>query len=448
MEIGNGTGASSGGAVYQTAGAVTLYDQTVAGGTSSPDKTFVLGGTGSTGLPGYGYYFTSGGSLSAPFMDIGGRTSGVVGVMDVEGGTITSMGEINLNRGNAAGVAGYATLNVLGGSVNFDTFGVNPLVSTYTLMQTGYIAGSVTQITVGGGSGTAAINGGSNNGSSGGTASGIDLGQGSGATGAEDVLNLNTNGIVTVGRIFQTSNVPNGFLNFNGGTLRATPNNSGGTFMNTSSNVKYVTVFSGGGTIDNNGTNIAIGTPLLAASGSGVTGVSLTSAGAGYIGAPAVVFFRRRWTGRNWICRHQQRGRIDQHRGLQPRDGLHQRTSGHPVRRWIFDPRNARNTGDRTQCDNRWNLFHRDRHYQPDRRQHLWRTHHPQCRVQPFSHRFAEQHFERQPCKRGNAWGGMAPSGELLFIPPAPSWVERHLPRQRLAALPSPGRSLLMVVRF
>jgi fibronectin-binding autotransporter adhesin len=284
LEVGNGTGASSGGAVYQSAGAVTLYDQTVSGGTAGPDKTFVLGGTGSQGSVGYGYYLAAGGSLTAPFMDVGGRTSGTVGVMDVEGGTITALGEINLNRGNTAGVAGYATLNVLGGSVNFDTFGPNPLVSSYTLMQTGYIAGSVTQITVGGGTSVAAINGGNY------SASGIDLGQGSGATGAEDVLNINTNGVVAVARLFQTSSTPNGFLNFNGGTLRAVPNNSGGTFMNASSNVKYVTVFSGGGTVDNNGTNITIATPLLAPSGNGVTSVSVASGGLGYIGAPAVVF--------------------------------------------------------------------------------------------------------------------------------------------------------------
>ena len=87
----------------------------------------------------------------------------------------------------------------------------------------------------------------------------------------------------------------NAFLNFNGGTLRASGTPAGQPFISQSGN-DYISgafatyIYSGGATIDNAGFNTgSIPAPFLSPAGSGVNTIGLIDGGAGYIGAPAVV---------------------------------------------------------------------------------------------------------------------------------------------------------------
>ena len=72
-------------------------------------------------------------------------------------------------------------------------------------------------------------------------------------------------------------------FNFNGGTLQARGTSS--AFL---SGLSQATVYSGGAVIDSQGYNIAIAQPLLAASGTGLSAIEVSSGGAGYLSAPLV----------------------------------------------------------------------------------------------------------------------------------------------------------------
>jgi autotransporter-associated beta strand protein len=76
-----------------------------------------------------------------------------------------------------------------------------------------------------------------------------------------------------------------GWVNFNGGTLKAASGANSGSFFN---GLSSVNVFAGGGTIDTNGQNITIGQSLLAPTGNGVTTIPVSYGGVGYIGAPYI----------------------------------------------------------------------------------------------------------------------------------------------------------------
>ena len=118
---------------------------------------------------------------------------------------------------------------------------------------------------------------------------------GTAAGGQISVLNLNAGGTLRTNRVrIFAETGSNAFVNFNGGTLKASGipaqpliSQSGNDYISGS----FVTyVYSGGGTIDNGGFNTGtIPTPLTAPTGSGVTSIGVTNGGAGYIGAPAVV---------------------------------------------------------------------------------------------------------------------------------------------------------------
>ena len=75
------------------------------------------------------------------------------------------------------------------------------------------------------------------------------------------MVNLLNNGTLTVAQVVAGGAASTALFNFNGGTLKATATNTGGSFM-TSGNVDAVTVYSGGGTIDNNGTSITVSNSL------------------------------------------------------------------------------------------------------------------------------------------------------------------------------------------
>ena len=250
-DAGAGTG---GGAVYQSGGTLTLTQG------AGIDNLRIGSNAG-----GYGYYSLSGGSLTSNEVGIGASLNGTTGVMDITGGTFTT-GVVAIGRG---GTTSSGVLNALGGTV----------VSTRIQLNSAGNAGASSVLTVGGGSGAAAV------GTTGSTTLGLDLASGNTA-GTLGVANLRTNGTLTTGIVTATNANPTALLNFNGGTLKATATNAGVNFI--SANVDAVTVYSNGGTIDNSGTNISINKGLTGATGNGVTSVAVTNGGSGYIGAPLV----------------------------------------------------------------------------------------------------------------------------------------------------------------
>ncbi len=224
-----------------------------------------------SGATSYGYYNLSSGSLS-----IGGAKdtaigygNGATGVMDVTGGSVAASSWIVLGRngGTASGL-----LNVTGGSVTSNTNNI--------ALNWGGTSGALSILKVGGGAGAAAVTGVSS------ATNYLDVSQ-SNVAGTTGVVNVLPNGTLTVAQVRASNAGSTALFNFNGGTLKATATNFGAAFM-TNANVDAVTVYGGGGTIHNNGTNITISNVLGAASGSGVTSISVTDGGSGYIGAPMV----------------------------------------------------------------------------------------------------------------------------------------------------------------
>jgi autotransporter-associated beta strand protein len=276
-----GGGTSGAGAAVQTSGTVTLADTTTGTKTAAADRIFSLGGAGSEGTAGYGYYAISGGTLLANALDIGARTSGGIGVMDVMGGVVSSTGsKITMARGNSSGALGL--LNVTSGTVNFDSGGISP--SSGGALEMGDAAGDVAIVNVGNltastvarlvGVPTAAAS------------LGVQMAT-TGSITASSILNLLTGGMLTTCQVAAANGgSTTSLVNFNGGTLQAASINTGSSFLN-SANITAVTVYANGGTIDNNGTAITIGNNLVAASGTGVASIA-TSGGSGYIGAPFV----------------------------------------------------------------------------------------------------------------------------------------------------------------
>jgi autotransporter-associated beta strand protein len=97
-------------------------------------------------------------------------------------------------------------------------------------------------------------------------------------------LNLNSGGFLQTAALYLDPNQsPVGYLNFNGGTLKAQTTNNAGFVAG----LTKATVYSGGLTIDDNSTAIGIGQALLAPTGNGVTNITVSGA-SGYAGAPFV----------------------------------------------------------------------------------------------------------------------------------------------------------------
>ena len=276
-DMGGGTGAGAG-AVYQTNGTVTLLLN--AGGPPS-DSIFTLGGSGSQGTAGYGYYNISGGTLVGTTINVGGRVNQGLGVMDVlPGGTVQPNGSLPIGRGENTAQPGYGLLNVAGGAVNFAGT-VNPNPGDVQLML-GYRGGLSALNISSGGSVTLTPSGGAIV-----TNPGLDLMRLAG--GSICVVNLNASGTLTTPLIKARSSGGGSvsLLNFDGGTLKATSTNTGASFLS-DTNITAVTIYGGGATVDNNGTTITIGNALIAASGNGVQTIVVTDGGSNYIGAPLV----------------------------------------------------------------------------------------------------------------------------------------------------------------
>lgn len=246
LYVGLGTGAA--GAFYQTAGRVA-----VSSGLKWTDFTSVGNGGG------YGYYRMDGGELATGQMGIPGSYAGnSVGVFDLYEGAVSVNGaHLVLGYNNGTGV-----LNLYGGSMT---------VNDFIYMNLSRNCGSFSMLNMLGPTATMNMNS---------TYYYLNIANESGN--AAGVVNLNS-GTLVLNKVGAATNATPSYFNFNGGTLRAKyvqPD-----FMQ---GLTAATVYRSGAVVDSAGLNITIRQPLLAPVGYGVTAIALASAGAGYIGAPAV----------------------------------------------------------------------------------------------------------------------------------------------------------------
>jgi autotransporter-associated beta strand protein len=252
-----GGGANAAGALYN-AGTVTNNAANSAG------AGFFLGNGGASN---YGYIYNTGTLTIAGRLNISQQAATSAGVVDIAGGTVTVNGtNQSANTGLQLGQnGGTSALNITnGGHLTYtkstDTININNSANaSYASVN---VVGSGSKL-IGTGAGTLTLNKGNNAND---TAT-LTLANG----GELDISSVTTGG----------TNGSNAFT-FNNGTLKAT---AAGTLITT--NVKTY-VQSGGGTIDNGGVSTTIASPLLAVSGTGVTGITLTGGQTGYIGAPVV----------------------------------------------------------------------------------------------------------------------------------------------------------------
>lgn len=261
----------------------------------------------------------SGGTVSANESASGQFASSlVVGTVTNAAGDIRmSAGSLSVNQqfglGNGAG--GYAGLTMSGGTANIGSFVVVGFNHDNSVMNlaggTLNVNANLMTIAAGGGLSVGVVNvsnGGILNstattGSPYNTTGGVFLGEtgngtlnvfangsvqlsgraldfGANATTGHGTLNL-LGGTVTTTGVSQGSGT--GALNFNGGTLQASAANA--TFM---TGLTSATVYGGGALIDDGGFAVTIAQPLLAPAGYGVSSISLSSGGAGYIDSPIV----------------------------------------------------------------------------------------------------------------------------------------------------------------
>ncbi len=258
------TGNLSGGvgAVYVNGGTLTMQ---------AADIAYDFGMGIATG--GYGYFNMTSGSVTTNRFTFGGRDDanslGGTGVGFMSGGTITNNSFMILAQSGTTGANPTGQFTITGGTIN----------------RTAISAGAI-YIGESGGAGRAELNvaGGTilNTGSTGGN---VRFGGNGGFTGT-GIVDL-TAGTLTASAFINVSGTA--FLNFNGGTLQSTA--SSATFLPALSTVTVNGAFgsnAGGAVIDTNGFNDTISAPLLAPSGDGVTTITVSNSGTGYIGAPYV----------------------------------------------------------------------------------------------------------------------------------------------------------------
>jgi autotransporter-associated beta strand protein len=284
------TGATTvtGGTLYLTGNGTTasLFVTTAAGDQavlrqtsgSLSLNTNVMVGNALASTTSYAFYEMSGGTINQTGVNrfrIGQSPGlGTAAIMNLSGGNITTTLGIALNdtAGATAGSGGNAVLNVTSGSVT----------STATVAGFG-IGGrkGQSEATIGG-TGIVTLSGPTVLGGS------IASTPAAGDAGRVAVLNV---GNGSSGGLLQTTSVsqdatagaaPVGYLNFNGGTLKARTTNA--NFIN---GITQATISAGGGTIDNNGVAITIPQALSDPTGNGVMSIAVSGA-SGYKGAPYV----------------------------------------------------------------------------------------------------------------------------------------------------------------
>ncbi len=218
----------------------------------------------------YGFYGLEGGTLTAT----NGNSSAAFRFAIRTGSMVQSGGEIALNLGpstkNQSFTIGTDSSAGAGGATVYSTNGTASIVTPSGQTQQGLGVGARVG---GGGWGQLTLNGSADWTNTGYTQVGYP-GAFSGA------LNLLGNARLTSSYL---AGATNGFLNFNGGTLRA--NYSTASFIQGFANAQ---INAGGATIDTQTYTVTIPQALLAPTGNGVTAIALTSGGDGYVGAPVV----------------------------------------------------------------------------------------------------------------------------------------------------------------
>ena len=260
MYVGNGLGVS--GAILQHAGALNVS-------TGLSGAAFmVLGNNG-----GYGYQRLTGGSLRCGEIAIGGNGTlgeGNTSVLDLFDGALTVDKWCVL----LAWTKGASAFNLFGGSFSGEGNGGEVILA--------YNNGSAisAQLNV-----------------LGAEAKMFDRGMAvyklinlsRGGTNTLGAVNLNA-GELTLYRAHAsfangtTNTTTPTYFNFNGGLLKAAANSA-----QLMQGLTAAHVYPGGARIDTAGFDATVNQPLVAPAGYGVSGVALASAGAGYIGAPAVL---------------------------------------------------------------------------------------------------------------------------------------------------------------
>ena len=201
----------------------------------------------------FGSYSISGGAASQAFdTQIGYQGSALLSVSG--SGSFTVGGGIGVgSQANSLGV-----VDVSGGSLNV-TWGSN-------------------QLTIGNsGTGVLNVRGGVVANTGGNATNTLAIGSQAGSAGTVNLIS----GTVSVMGVVGGSGAS--AFNFNGGTLQARGTSS--AFM---SGLTAATVYSGGAVIDTQANNVTIAQPLLAASGTGLSAIAVSSEGAGYLSAPIV----------------------------------------------------------------------------------------------------------------------------------------------------------------
>ncbi len=252
-----GSSAAGSGAVYQSGGSVVFDGQLV----------FGSGGGGA-----YGFYSLSGGTIADTAVTpanerfrVGGAAINSVGIYYQSGTGAVNLAavgsptfEVGANSGggitNSTGVAYFTggTFTALANNIGFDG-------------TTGTVRGEETI------AGTAVV-----------TINGVTtLGRSATDIG---VLNINNGGTFATKQIAKGAS-GKGYVNFNGGTLKAATSATSATFF---TGLTAANIFSGGATFDTNGQNITIGQALLAPTGNGVTTIPVIDGGVGFVGPPYV----------------------------------------------------------------------------------------------------------------------------------------------------------------
>lgn len=282
---------------------------TVTGGTliitgsvnNSPGTTTIAGAAGTNGLLRVG----AGGSFSSTSFSVGTNATGI-GSLLIDGGTVEAT-TTAVNTGISVGTAGYGALQINSGSFTANRVSLfNSATGTGVLRVNGgtltsreyiILSNLRSEFTVTGGlvdhvnavnnialgynlAGTSVMNmvGGMVNN----TGRNVSYGQDS-TSSATGILNLVGGTLIT--NAFTIGGSATGMINFNGGTLQAAIDS---TAFIPQSNALKAYVYSGNAIFDTAGRNITVAAPLLAPTGEGVSGLTISGSGSGYFGAPYV----------------------------------------------------------------------------------------------------------------------------------------------------------------
>ena len=263
----------------------------IAGGTVNANLTYASGITGFAMKLGNvsganGFIFINAGNLNvnASEMHIG-QASGAYGAVDLSGtGVITEGAVLASDAWFAVGVSGNGVLNMSGGVLSNNAAYLsigNQTTGTGVMNVSGGLVTDNKGIHVGDRNiGILNVSGSANVNFTGGP---LDFG--SASTTTTGTINL-LGGTVTANN-FTIAGTSTSRLNFNGGTLKAGA--ASATFL---TGLTAATIYSGGAVIDDGGYAITIPQVLLAPTGSGVSGISMTTGGgnggAGYLDTPIV----------------------------------------------------------------------------------------------------------------------------------------------------------------